>query len=59
MTRNFWLAFALTAALVGVGLSRQTGESSQSFAGRWDLTVQTPDRTYPSWIEVTQNGSAP
>ncbi|MBV9404968.1 MAG: DUF1080 domain-containing protein, partial [Acidobacteriaceae bacterium] len=51
--------FALTAALVGVGLSRQTNDGSESFAGRWDLTLRTPDQTYPSWIEVTQNGSAP
>ena len=25
--------------------------------GRWDLTVQGPTRTYPSWLEVTLSGS--
>ncbi|MBY0491735.1 MAG: DUF1080 domain-containing protein [Gemmatimonadaceae bacterium] len=26
-------------------------------AGRWDLTVQGPDREYPSWLEVYLSGS--
>ena len=28
--------------------------SIQAFLGRWDLTLKTPVREYPSWLEVTQ-----
>jgi hypothetical protein len=28
--------------------------SAQSFLGRWDLTLKTPSREYPSWLEITQ-----
>ncbi len=28
--------------------------SAQSFLGRWDLTLKTPLREYPSWLEITQ-----
>ncbi len=28
--------------------------SVQSFLGRWDLTLKTPTREYPSWLEITQ-----
>ncbi|MGP8252967.1 MAG: DUF1080 domain-containing protein [Terracidiphilus sp.] len=26
------------------------------FLGRWDLTLKAPDREYPSWLEVRQEG---
>ncbi len=28
--------------------------SVQSYLGRWDLTLKTPEREYPSWLEITQ-----
>jgi Domain of Unknown Function (DUF1080) len=31
-----------------------TTVSDQSFPGRWDLTLKTPSREYPSWLEITQ-----
>ena len=31
-----------------------TTVSAQSFLGRWDLTLKTPSREYPSWLEITQ-----
>lgn len=31
-----------------------TYASVQSFLGRWDLTLKTPLREYPSWLEITQ-----
>lgn len=31
-----------------------TTVSDQSFLGRWDLTLKTPSREYPSWLEITQ-----
>src|SRR5579864_160102 len=31
--------------------------SVQTLLGRWDLTLKTPQREYPSWLELTeQNG---
>jgi hypothetical protein len=34
--------------------SADTNVSVQSFLGRWDLTLMTPLREYPSWLEITQ-----
>jgi hypothetical protein len=34
--------------------SPQASDSTQSFLGRWDLTLKAPDREYPSWLEITQ-----
>jgi hypothetical protein len=28
--------------------------TAQSFLGRWDLTLKTPLRDYPSWLEITR-----
>jgi hypothetical protein len=35
--------------------SADTAASAQSFLGRWDLTLKTPLREYPSWVEITQD----
>ena len=32
----------------------QANNSDQAFLGRWDLTLQTPQREAPSWLEITQ-----
>jgi Domain of Unknown Function (DUF1080) len=34
--------------------SVDTAVSIQSFLGRWDLTLKTPLREYPSWLEITK-----
>jgi len=34
--------------------SVETSASVQAFLGRWDLTLKTPLREYPSWLEITQ-----
>ncbi|MBZ5666256.1 MAG: DUF1080 domain-containing protein [Acidobacteriia bacterium] len=34
--------------------SSDTGATAQSLLGRWDLTLKTPLRDYPSWLEITQ-----
>src|SRR5437763_702010 len=33
--------------------------ANQPFAGRWDLTVTTPQDTYPSWMEFTEKAGSP
>jgi hypothetical protein len=55
-------AFALTTliGMLSIGVySEQTNPadptaSVQSFLGRWDLTLKTPLREYPSWLEITR-----
>jgi hypothetical protein len=32
-------------------------QSVEAFLGRWDLTLKAPDREYPSWLELRQEGS--
>jgi hypothetical protein len=34
----------------------QASNSDQAVLGRWDLTLKTPQREYPSWLEITQEG---
>jgi hypothetical protein len=54
--------FALTTLIVMLSMrlysapksSADTDASVQSFLGRWDLTLKTPLREYPSWLEITQ-----
>jgi hypothetical protein len=35
--------------------SADPAASVQSFLGRWDLTLKTPLRGYPSWLELTED----
>jgi hypothetical protein len=66
--RNGWnvgvrrRAFALTTLILLLSMrmysqqknSADTTASVQPFLGRWDLTLKTPLRDYPSWLEITQ-----
>src|SRR6202521_1046924 len=36
--------------------SSPSAESVEAFLGRWDLTLEAPDREYPSWLELHQEG---
>ena len=36
--------------------SSPAAESVEAFLGRWDLTLKAPDREYPSWLELRQEG---
>src|SRR5258707_6345222 len=64
------IAFVLTVALSLLSAKAyfQTGEpkknssspstpSVEAFLGRWDLTLKAPDREYPSWLELRQDGA--
>lgn len=50
------VSFAISTQLyfAGEGLAR-SDNSDQAFLGRWDLTLQTPQKEYPSWLEITQD----
>jgi len=55
-------AFGLTTLLLLFSMqaysapknSTDTVASAESFLGRWDLTLKTPVREAPSWLEITQ-----
>jgi hypothetical protein len=34
----------------------KSATASKAFLGRWDLTLKAPDREYPSWLELSQEG---
>jgi hypothetical protein len=59
-----WSAVALTAVILTFSMqvyseqrnASDTAPSAQSFLGRWDLTLKTPLRESPSWLEITQEG---
>jgi 3-keto-disaccharide hydrolase len=61
------IAFVLVAAVLFFAVAAQSrkahstnsppcnpADSVDAFLGRWDLTLQAPDREYPSWLELTQ-----
>ena len=57
------IAFALVMAMLTLSAgaysqteksAKNTPESVNAFLGRWDLTLEAPDREYPSWLELRQ-----
>jgi 3-keto-disaccharide hydrolase len=61
-----FLTLASTILFFGMGVSQAQPPSSDQaiansaevkpFLGRWDLTLYAPDRQYPSWLELAENG---
>ena len=57
------LAFVIVILLSAAAYSRQdkpaadsSSGSAKAFLGRWDLTLKAPDREYPSWLELREEG---
>jgi len=54
------LLFAIAAIALFSGQAfaedNQSAASAKPFLGRWDLTLKSPDREYPSWLEVSESG---
>ena len=48
------MTFASTLTHAQVAASGGSSSSAGPFLGRWDLTLMSPDRNYPSWLEVRQ-----
>lgn len=46
----------LAAACSGPATEEVPQVSLDDFTGRWDITVQTNEGTYPSWLELTREG---
>jgi 3-keto-disaccharide hydrolase len=38
------------------GASSRATPLEKAFLGRWDLTLKAPDREYPSWLELSDDG---
>lgn len=38
------------------GKNAKAPSGDEPFLGRWNLTLQTPDREYPSWLELREEG---
>src|SRR5262249_34416100 len=56
--RILFAVATLTMALGGAVYSKDkgAGDPAKPFLGRWDLTLKAPDRAYPSWLEISQEG---
>ncbi len=53
------LALTLIFVAAALTLARPPQADQPSLFGRWDLTVQTPKETYPSWIEIAGTEANP
>ncbi|MDP9170279.1 MAG: DUF1080 domain-containing protein [Acidobacteriota bacterium] len=51
MRRVLLLVAAAAFCVTGASAQRR---ASVPYAGRWDLTLDTPEGNYPSWIEVSE-----
>ncbi len=56
------VAFSFTSAAIAGGAATPRMDapaaktSASPFLGRWDLTLKAPDRDWPSWIEISEEG---
>ena len=58
LQRQFALIFSLMVVLVPAStLKAQT--ALKPFLGRWDITIKTPARELPSWIDVSEAQGQP
>jgi hypothetical protein len=46
----------LSAGKLKIETSAHAAEPAKAYLGRWDLTLRAPDREYPSWLEVREEG---
>ena len=55
----FPFLFSSTLCHGASGDKGSTSDAVQLFSGRWDLTLKSPDREYPSWLEIHQENGHP
>lgn len=55
--KQFWFVLIFGAAMLVPALSQK--RSSDPFAGRWDLTITAGNTSYPSWMELVDEGGSP
>lgn len=59
--KSICVIFLLGAASMGAGsgiAGQSGGDERGALVGRWDMTIHTPERDYPSWLEVRRSGRA-
>jgi hypothetical protein len=47
-------ALLLSSLLITLAATVRAGEIPPGYLGRWDVTLETPDRKLPTWLEITQ-----
>ncbi|HWY47397.1 MAG TPA: hypothetical protein VNX70_08440, partial [Bryobacteraceae bacterium] len=55
--KQFWFVLIFGAAMLVPALSQK--HASDPFAGRWDLTITAGNTSYPSWMELVDEGGNP
>jgi hypothetical protein len=55
--RIFALSVLTLAFSFQLVAQKNSSATAQPFLGRWDLTLKTPQREAPSWLEITEEGS--
>ena len=50
------IAFLLTISTIALSAGKVHPVPPSPIEGRWDITVQTPGKSSPSWLEVTHSG---
>ena len=55
--RQLWFVLIFGAAMLVPALSQKS--NTNSFVGRWDLTITAENTTYPSWMELVDEGGNP
>lgn len=52
-----YVSYSLAGKVERAFAARPAAASAAAFLGRWDLTLKAPDREYPSWLEVSEDGA--
>jgi hypothetical protein len=47
---------SVTHSQAGKSANDSSAAAVEAYLGRWDLTLQAPDREYPSWLELRMEG---
>ena len=50
------LTLTFTICVQANSQNKSSAASLRPLLGRWDLTLKTPQREYPSWLELTEQG---
>ena len=54
MRKPTLLLFFSGVALLSLAAFANAGEIPAGYLGRWDVTLETPDRELPTWLDITQ-----
>ncbi len=54
--KRFYVLLMVAGALLAPAQSKK---KQSPFAGRWDITVTTPNGMYPNWMELVETSEKP